>query len=406
MLLGIHKAVQVNKSSPCKYRFVLCLLLLLFPCCTVVSAKEDSYKKKEADQKVYIPAKVCRECHQEIYSMWKQSMHAHAVDDPIFVATYVLSYLRTAGEAGRLCLRCHAPTTGLTRDFEQALEITKEGITCDFCHSVVDVDLSRPENPFRINPTVAKPGADWKRDRSFHDYKRPDVLGNSEFCAGCHEYTSVNGVSLIGTYSEWKTSTFSTEGIQCQDCHMPLLEGGVKDHRLSRVSAAPGHGNGPSVSTLLKNDHEKIQTRLIRVDRKGGNLSVVVELGNLAVGHKTPTGIPSRSLVLVCEVKTIPDGETMIRKKVYRKKVVDLKSREEFEDDSYLLLKESLILDDNRLMPGETRTEEFKFMIPPDKKVRIKAYLTYHYEPVLVQKTQMNIHVSGDEKEVPAVHNH
>ncbi|MEK6777885.1 MAG: multiheme c-type cytochrome [bacterium] len=357
-------------------------------------------------QRIYIPAKICGQCHHEIFKTWSLSMHAHAMDDPIFESTYALAYTQTGGKAKKLCLRCHAPTVLLTKDFDQELEITREGITCDFCHAVKDVDLSRRDSPMVMNPLLSKADMNWKRDRTYHDIKKNPVLASSEFCAGCHEYSDENGVSLLGTYTEWKKSPYAGQGISCQGCHIPHAEGKVNDPRMlmfkDSLSGGVHSKDAPPVKT--EHEHDDIVTRLENVERKGGNLTVVVSLTNTGSGHKLPTGIPSRNLVLICEVKTVPDGKTVIRQKVYRKKVVDQKTGEEFSGDADLMWKPGRLVEDNRLAPHETRTETFRFMVIPDKDVIVKAYVNYVYQPVLIQKTEMKIQMSGDQKEVPAIH--
>lgn len=357
-------------------------------------------------QRIYIPAKICGQCHQEIFKTWSLSMHAHSMDDPIFESTYALVYTRTGGQAKKFCLRCHAPTVLLTKDFDQELEITREGVTCDFCHAVKDVDLSGRASPMAMNPLLSKAGVDWKRDRTYHDIKKNPVLASSEFCAGCHEYSDENGVSLLGTYTEWKKSPYAGQGIPCQSCHVPHAEGKVKDPRMRMFKDSLSGGihskDAPPVKT--EHEHDDIVTRLEKVERRGGNLTVVVSLTNTGSGHKLPTGIPSRNLVLICEVKTVPDGKTVIRQKVYRKKLVDQETGEEFSGDADLMWKPARFVEDNRISPHETRTETFRFMVVPDKDVIVKAYVNYLYQPVLIQKTEMKIEMSGDQKEVPAIH--
>lgn len=343
------------------------------------------------------PARVCGECHKEIYETWRLSMHAHAMDDPIFEATYAMAYTRTRGEAKRLCLRCHAPTTGLTRDFDQEREITREGVTCAFCHAVSTVDLSRPENPFVFTPLRNE-----NKGRSLPGRKHPGVLASSEFCAGCHEYISPTGTVLMGTYSEWRHSPYPNQGIQGQNCHAPHEEGRVRNQGVTLFREALTTGIGPAGMPSMKTGHQEILTRLKKVERKGGNLAVTVQITNVGSGHRIPTGIPSRSLMLVCEVKTGPEGKTMVRQKIYRKKVVDRQTGKEFEDDSDLMRRPARLLEDTRLAPFETRTEEFKFMVVPDKDLVVKAYVNYVYQPVLLRKTEMKIQMSGDQKEVPA----
>jgi hypothetical protein len=401
-------------SDPfCRYnveamlRFIYRVFLLwvaLTLCCAANGNGEDRSGKTGPYDKAFIPAKICGECHKEIYQMWETSMHAHAADDPIFEASFALAYLQAGEKAKILCLRCHAPTTLLTQDYEKRLAITDEGVTCDFCHSVLSVDLSTSGDPFFMNLEMFKE-IDWRRGRSFHDRRISGLLRRSEFCAGCHEFTGKNGVSLLGTYSEWKGSSFATDDLQCQGCHMPLVGGGVKDHRMVRLKETLPPEKGSADSSEDTHVHaEELEVRVEKVQRKGGNLSVTVRLRNSGTGHRVPTGLPSRSLELICQVRTAPQGEVLSRSKIYRKKVVEVESGEIFGNDSGFFLKPAKIVEDNRPAPRETLTEEFKFLVPPDSDLHVKAYVNYRYQPVLLQKTEMTIHGSEDEKAVDAVH--
>ncbi len=365
---------------------------------------EDMPSGDPAYQYVFIPAEICAECHPKIYAMWKESMHAHSVDDPIFETSYALAYLAAGEKAKKLCLRCHAPTTLQTRDYEKRLPITAEGVTCDFCHSVRSVDLGDPEDPFFMNLEMLK-GTDWRRGRSFHDRRIPDSLRQSEFCAACHEYTAENGVTLLGTYSEWKAGPLSRNNTPCQGCHMASVKGAPRDHRMVRLGKGIAADMTSGGAVNLRESPGDLQVRVEQVDRDGGNLTVRVGIRNAGSGHRIPTGIPSRSLTLICEVQSIAQGGILTRSKVFRKHLVDDESGEEFADDAGLFLKPARILDDNRLLPGESRTAEFKFLVAPEEELLVKAYVNYLYQPVLLQKTEMVIHGSGDEKRVGAVRN-
>ncbi len=351
-----------------------------------------------AAENSFVSARVCGECHPEQYRMWQESMHAHAMDDPIFQATYALAYMKTGGEAKELCLRCHAPTTALTGDFDQKLAITGEGVTCDFCHSVSAVDLTKGADPFQLRPGFAVN----EGSGPAHSRKRSPVMGASEFCAGCHEYTEENGVALLGTYSEWRESLHRLQQVQCQDCHMRITPERVTDHRMLRFPGPLLESKPAAAGESLDGNDGTLRTRVARVERKGGSLSVFVEVTNGSAAHMIPTGMPSRSLVLTCEVETTPDGQIMTRQKLYRRRLEDLQTGRKFPDDSDLMLKPCRVVDDNRLMPQESRLEEFKFLVSPNRALTVRAYAKYLYYPLLIQRTEMTIQLSGDEKRVPA----
>ncbi len=384
---------------------------VLAPTYACAEAEDNIAVKSKINKKIkkrdYVSAKVCRECHPKIYTMWNNSMHAHAMDDPIFKATYALAYTKTWGRAAKVCLRCHAPTTIITGDFNQELEITREGVTCDFCHTVTGIDLSNRKNPFVIEQSQMKAVPAGGIDPWSHGSKQSDILNSSEFCAGCHDYTNENDVVLMGTFTEWKKGPYPAQGVECQDCHMPKQKDDLKDHRMVKFredlpSQAEAMQTGSQNSSGFNIIDYDISVKINKVERNGGHLKVVVQVTNTGYGHMIPTGMPSRGLILVCEVRTPPKGETMIRRQIYKKRVVYKKNGQELTDDSDLMLKPCRVIDDNRLTPNETRTEEFKFMVSADQSVIVSASVSYLYNPVLIHKTEMKIHIDRDEKVIQA----
>ena len=58
----------------------------------------------------------CAKCHRDFYNYWKESLHAHALDDQIFQAALMMALKQKGDETRKLCLGCHAPTTLVTGD--------------------------------------------------------------------------------------------------------------------------------------------------------------------------------------------------------------------------------------------------------------------------------------------------
>jgi len=110
---------------------------------------------------------------------------------------------------------------------ELAQAVSRQGVTCDFCHTVKDVDLSKEWPPFQLDPGPVKRGP--------FAYSKPFAGHQAEYsalhpakpllCAGCHEFTNSNGLRVLATYSEWKESPYAGRGVSCQDCHMALVPG-------------------------------------------------------------------------------------------------------------------------------------------------------------------------------------
>jgi hypothetical protein len=108
----------------------------------------------------YTSARICSSCHPAIYKYWAESTHARAATRPSY-----LEAVRGAVEGAldkeavqRGCVWCHAPTSLVTGDFDLKKPLTSEGITCDFCHTVADVDLDKADHPFDLKPGKVKRG--------------------------------------------------------------------------------------------------------------------------------------------------------------------------------------------------------------------------------------------------------
>ena len=88
------------------------------------------------------PSAVCGGCHRDIYLMWKESTHASAMDNLPFFDAYRDAASRKGASLGRVCLSCHAPMAAQIGDTELDRKVSWEGVTCDYCHGIVSVDMS------------------------------------------------------------------------------------------------------------------------------------------------------------------------------------------------------------------------------------------------------------------------
>jgi hypothetical protein len=155
-------------------------------------------------------------------------MHAVAAIDPVFIESLTRAEKQGDDKIRRLCLGCHSPVAVALNDLRLKLAVSREGVTCDFCHTVKTVNLSDGNRRFTNNPGPVKMGPGGK------DFVPPHKLGNnyllmqSEFCAACHEWENPRGLMILGTYSEWKASFYPGEKVSCQQCHMPGIATTVK----------------------------------------------------------------------------------------------------------------------------------------------------------------------------------
>jgi len=346
------------------------------------------------ESKAFNPSSRCGECHQEIYAMWRRAMHSRATSDPIFEASYNQAYRYTAGKAKEICLRCHAPVAVQTGDLEMLNPISREGVNCDYCHSVVSVDLQKRDQPIKIALDGVKRGPLRDATSPVHKVARSPLHQSSEFCAGCHEYVNSTGLPILSTYSEWKASPQAKEGKTCQICHMPLTPGETVP-----ASLAPPRGNinlhnvtgGHSIEQVKK----AAKVRILQVERKAGNaVEIKVEVANNGSGHSIPTGMPTRRLIL--DVVLFAGGREVTRfQREYQKKLLDKEGKLIIEDYRTVLDAQT-VMEDNRLRPGEKRVEQFEAVILPKGPLGVEATLHYLYEPKVLMPQPMSIDMASD----------
>lgn len=329
----------------------------------------------------YTSARVCGECHEDIYRAWKRSLHSASLTDPIFDLAFMQA-IRDAGDSVRpKCLNCHAPMTMMNRDYSLDLEVSREGVSCDFCHTVTAVHLDGREIPYSSDVSEVKRGVIKEASSPAHKVAFSELHGTAEFCGGCHNYIAPSGSAILGTYDEWRKGPYSAEGIQCQDCHMALSSGRVVKEEL-KAGADQIH-----LHSLI---HDRDQLRgaltldITRVDRKVDRIVAQVVVKNVGSGHMVPTGIPSREVVLT--VTAEGDGLTRSQQRRFRKVVADERGRP-LNLDHEILLRGAQILNDNRIAPREARVEQFTFPVRRPSAIKIKASLSYQYSP-RITKTQ------------------
>ena len=133
-----------------------------------------------------------------------------------------------------------------------------------------------------------------------------------------------------------------------------------------------------------------LSVEITKAERSRHGMIVDVVVENVGSGHMVPTGIPSREVVLILEVR----GDTFSRRQErrYRKVVAGERNRVLHRDYEALLSAER-ILNDTRIGPREKRHEHFSFDLPADGRgaIRVAASLRYKYSPVLLKEQPMEI---------------
>ncbi len=257
-----------------------------------------------------VSAKLCGECHQEIYKEWSNSMHSNstALDDPIHNAFYrkvmgdpTQEGLKSKKGKYPVCLRCHAPNAAISKKTKlDSKPAFREGINCVFCHTVTAFKgTKKPDGKLRLGQAAyevsdtslqAPSGKNYSTmpaddngsptSQPFHPFPmmggNAAVLKTNDICMGCHDRrNNFHGVPLCATGDEIK---MSKSEVTCQSCHMPMVEGHANH------SMAGGHdGNMVRRAVTIKLDLVKAE----------GAYQATVKMKNL-LPHKFPTGAPFR----------------------------------------------------------------------------------------------------------------
>jgi cytochrome c554/c'-like protein len=333
------------------------------------------------DATPYVPAEECAKCHPSIYKYWSESSHAKAVQSALFPQSLkrALDLSTDATRTKKECVGCHSPTTQVTGDLELSQAVSRQGVTCDFCHTVKDVDLSRGWPPFQLDPGPVKRGP--------FAYSKPFKGHEAEYsalhrakpllCAGCHEFTNSNGLRVLTTYTEWKESPYSGRGVSCQDCHMALVPGTKVKEGLEQ--SAPGARlvnlhrlvGGTSEGQLNRG----LDLKFDSVTVTGTSANVRVMVSNSGAGHRIPGGLPTKSLVLVVSAAGDAGDLGPPQERVYRRELRDAK------DNPVKGLAETFMRaksegEDTRLRPLETRTEQLTLQLPQASRA-VVARLEY-----------------------------
>jgi hypothetical protein len=306
-----------------------------------------------------VSAGECRECHEDIYREWAESMHARAWRDPYFQVDFQFD------GSQQICLNCHTPLENQQenlvlgfRDREKFKPLLKpnpscdqtlreEGVTCAVCH----VRDGKIVGPFASDEAPHPVAVD------------PDMVSGIGPCAQCHIVTNRRWdvfyrVPPCGTVAEISESGLKPD---CIGCHMPqvsrpIASGGVV-RRGRRHLFQGGH-----VPEMVKSALEvgyKIE------ELGGARVKLIVSLTNTGAAHYLPTGTPDRHLSL--DLRLLDRGGNTIKHKTFLMK-------------RYILWRPFIVdMRDTRLPKGKTRVFSFEFSRqgknPPGS---LEVTVTYH----------------------------
>ncbi|MBN2110733.1 MAG: cytochrome c family protein [Methanosarcinaceae archaeon] len=355
----------------------------------------------------------CMQCHAILGTQWEGTMHSNAYVDPFYLEEFHAASEDTDGLVDSFCSRCHTPIGVVAgeippADGSQLSEIAKDGVQCDFCHTVSGSD-GTGNAPFIVTPGDTKWGPFKDSNSAFHESEYLELHTRSEFCGMCHEVTHpVNGLLIDDTYPVWKNSSYAQEDVSCQDCHMTPGITGFEANPGRAGSGAPQRdhislhstvGGNAFVTGILGADKQR-DMAIERLEKaatldmdspetatKGGNVTVGVSITNSGAGHNIPTGV-SEIREMWLEVRaadaegreiyaagtTNANGGIISANTIYNNVLGD----SEGKPTHSFWLAES-VLSDNRIGPKETVVEEHAFTLPEDVvyPVNVEATLKY-----------------------------
>ena len=260
--------------------------------------------------------KTCASCHADHYAQWAESVHAHASDDPVFLAMNARGQRETNGTLGSFCVNCHAPlavkqgatTNGLNL---ASVDPKLKGVSCFFCHTV-DAVSGAHDDPLHLADDAGFRGSISDPIAAPHGSAYSPLLDRNQrasatMCGACHDIVTPHGAAIERTFAEWQHTAFSASpgGTTCGQCHMnesttkvPIANvsgappRSLHAHQMDAVDLIPGDGGLPDADQLQRVEQfldSTLQSALC-VRTLAGQSKVEVILDNVAAGHSFPSG--------------------------------------------------------------------------------------------------------------------
>jgi hypothetical protein len=231
------------------------------------------------------------------------------------------------------CASCHQPEKWINADYAGRMEspsdssypsiATSHGISCEVCHKIADVNVSKINFPGIVPGAVtmnlpngfeqvmygAYPDADYHLSGIMEPAYQPQLM--AEVCGVCHqdkndihEDHSFRGPTSEPTYIEWAESDYgdpdSPNYASCVDCHMPST-GAQNACAVIALDRAPGAVRSHDIKGTTPQFLDNAVEMAMQVQRVGNELQVHVEIDNSLTGHHVPTGVTIRNMILVVE---------------------------------------------------------------------------------------------------------
>ncbi|MFQ5483383.1 MAG: multiheme c-type cytochrome, partial [Nitrospinaceae bacterium] len=337
------------------------------------------------------PSHVCGKCHQDIYRAWKNSLHADSFSNPVFQAAFMEAHFQRGESVREKCLPCHAPVAILYRDLQLSSPLSREGINCDFCHSISEVlpDPTGPRHRFEFGRV--KQGPLDGVESPVHKTRYNPLYERSEFCGGCHELKTAEGLKIIETFSEWKASPYPAKGLHCQSCHMTKIPGKIVPAEVKPTAKEVVSSHDIASGHALSRREKSLQLTIAKVERYKNRITVHVALTNQGAGHRIPTGLPTKKMVLQVTLQSREGQTRHVQQKVYQKLLAGADGRIIHNDADLMLGSNLQLISDNRIGPLETRRESFIFFAPAGEPYEVTAAVYFRHNPKILQTVPINI---------------
>ena len=428
-----------------------------------IEAVTPDFAYKTRPTELYEPAEECGYCHEQDFAEWKHSTHARTMDAKPVREGFV-KFKESVGfdlaSVGKIiggakpehfdqaifsCEMCHAPTSYYGDDKVNPLvakNVSHEGITCSFCHTVRQVVTKNSQKlvatDLHLNGTIDLPAflpdipqfvsapetvrryfgqgsknqwarlvADWlirwRPSVHSHDYHAP-VLDRSEACMPCHSMGTLDAGPEIPrkVFISWRESPYHTDNpattVSCMDCHMSHKMTGKPVHELVRqvpwgplrpggVSHQMIGGNVTGAQDLGEKDIAKLQHEMNKkavkiairdVAAQADGLDVTVAVSNEMVGHYFPA-METHNRYAWVEIRAIDAaGQVLVA-------TAKPKSEEDFDGESPLIFRctqQPKPECDTLIRPKATREYKAHVKVPAGARaVNIEALLHFSLDP-------------------------
>jgi MYXO-CTERM domain-containing protein len=300
----------------------------------------------------------CSACHPEQYEQWldspmqKGGMNTWVYDiyDGTGTGTEALPgfiYLRDSvfaeNNPASECASCHQPEPWARKPFEplgdrsQPTRGMLHGVSCDVCHRIADIDISKPNFPgiFPGVVTLTRPqNKDWEVMYGVLGDVDYEVTGwmrasyqpqlRSEICAACHQdandpnenhdFESPESIISEPTYLEWVATPYADPDselhAECVDCHMAPTNAKAACDRVS-LNRPAGDVRSHRIVGTSAEFLENAVSMTMDAEIVGDSLEVEVAITNDRTGHHVPTGVTIRNMILLVEAWQESNGEPL-----------------------------------------------------------------------------------------------